>query len=57
MELKVFVALFVVFAIVEGQWAAAARGLYKPISLSIGTIFTAINSQSNVENSEDSMSA
>ena len=39
----VIFALFALSAIVEGQWAAAARGLYQPVILSIGAVFTAFN--------------
>ena len=44
MKLKVLFTLFVLSAIAEGQWAAAARGLYQPIALSVGTVFTAVYS-------------
>ena len=57
MELKFIFALFALFAIVEGQWAATARGLYQPIALSIGAVFTVMNSKSNSENGEGSTSA
>ena len=40
------IGIFVLCALAEivagNLWAAAARGLYKPIALSIGTVFTAI---------------
>ena len=39
--------LFAMSAIAEGMWAAAARGLYQPILLSVGTVFAAFNSKSS----------
>ena len=43
-DIFVLFALIALIAIVEGQFAAAARGLYQPILLSVGTVFTAMNS-------------
>ena len=53
MKLKVLFTLFVLSAIAKGQWAAAARGLYQPIALSVGTVFTAVYSQSSREYGEN----
>ena len=52
MKLSGILVLFALIATVEGQWAAAARGLYQPILLSVGTVFTVINSI-NKDESED----
>ena len=51
MKSKVIFTLFVLIAIADGQWAAAARGMYQPVALSIGTVFTAV-SMSSSENGE-----
>ena len=52
MKISDIIVLFALNAIAEGQWAAAARGIYQPIALSFGALFTVINSKSKSE-SED----
>ena len=51
MKLKFLFALYTLYAIAEAQYAAA-RGLYQPIALSIGTVYATINSMSSSENGE-----
>ena len=46
MQISGILILFALSLIVEGQWAAVAKDLYKPIILSVGTVFAAINSSS-----------
>ena len=44
--MKILGVIFVLFALsffADGQWVAAARGLYQPVLLSIGATFTVIN--------------
>ena len=42
--------MYALIKIVEGNfWAAAARGIYQPIVLSIGTVFTALKLKDNDE--------
>ena len=55
MKISDIFVLFALNAIAEGQWAAAGRGLYQPIALSIGAIFTVINSKSESEDGNDWM--
>ena len=50
MKISDIVVLFSLSAITEGQWAVAARGLYQPIVLSVGTLFAAMN----IKDKEDS---
>ena len=53
MKISDIFVLLALSAIAEAQWAVAARGLYQPVILSIGAIFTAINSMSKSENEVD----
>ena len=46
MNAKKVIVLLALSTIVEGaMWAAAARGLYQPIILSVGALFAAIDQQ------------
>ena len=53
MKLKFIFVLFALSATAQAQWAVAARGLYQPVLLSIGAIFTAIHSKSKSEDGDD----
>ena len=53
MKLKFVFALCTLLAIAEAQWAAA-RGLYQPIALSIGTVYTAVNMSSSKNGESES---
>ena len=52
MKILDIVVLLALSAIAEGQWAAAARGIYQPIVLSVGTVFAAMN----IKSQDDSFS-
>ena len=43
MKISGILILFALSAIVEGQWAAAARGFYQPLILSFGAAFAFMN--------------
>ena len=52
MKISFILVLFTLSTIAKGQWAAAARELYKPIILSAGTIFAATKSKENIDPSD-----
>ena len=55
MKVLSILIIFALSAIAYGQFAAAARGLYQPVILSIGTVLTAMNSVSSDDGDSRSM--
>ena len=49
MQISGILVLFALSAIAEAQWAAAARNLYQPVILSVGTAFAFMNGKVNTD--------
>ena len=49
MKIESIFVLFALSAIAEGQFAAAARGLYQPVILSVGAAFAFFSDKSEVD--------
>ena len=49
MKISSIFVLFILSAIAKANWAAAARGIYQPVILSVGTAFAFMNGKVNTD--------